>query len=75
ALCAAGAAAQAARDTRHEQVAVPLRPDAELWDTVSLSCDATLVPPASALRHVTRIIESYSAARGVFRSELWLTAH
>ncbi len=70
ALCEAE---QRGRDARHERVTVPMRPDVECWDTVSLSSDATLVPTDDRLRRVTGIEETFDASRGIYLTELLLT--
>lgn len=72
-LAALGEAEHAGRDARHELVSVPMRPDVECWDTVSLSSDETLVPASDRLRRVTGIEEELDCDRGVYRSALLLT--
>ncbi len=62
------------RSGRNETITVPLRPDAELWDTVDLSIDPTIVPSADSLRTITEIIETYHRKRNRYSTTLKLIA-
>lgn len=75
AAIAAGLAAELAKSTaREDHHTVPLRPDVEIWDTISLSTDLSLIPNADKLRRVARIQETRDHSRGTFTTTLTSSA-
>jgi hypothetical protein len=57
---------------RSERVTVPLRPDAELYDTVSLHVATGVIPRSDDLRQITSIHEHYDAPRQLAHTTLEL---
>ena len=73
-ISALGEAKRAAHNERQDELTLPLRPDVEMWDTVSLTTDTTLVPTATKGRRVIGIAEEHDAQHGIYCTTLRLSA-
>jgi hypothetical protein len=60
------------RTGRNESITIPLRPDAEIWDTVHLSIDPTIIPSSDSLRTIAEIHETYHRQRNRYTTTLQL---
>ncbi len=75
AALAGHALALAALDARSDRAAVPLRPDLDLWDAVTLVAPAGALPPGdTGLRVITEIEEMVDPSRNRFETRLRLGA-
>lgn len=73
AIAAALLAEQEYCRTYRDEITLPLRPDVEIYDKISLDTDTTIIPTAIRVRRVTRIREEHSAKHGTFRCTLETT--
>lgn len=59
---------------RADEAAIPLRPDLEMWDTVTLCADPAAIPEGAAARVIWRLIEEAAPARNRHLTRLVLGA-